>query len=30
VIVSATDVGRWMSMWSDQGARAIFGIWGWP
>jgi Zn-dependent protease len=30
VIVTATDVGRWMSLWSDQGARAIFGMWGWP
>jgi Zn-dependent protease len=30
VIISATDVGRWMSIWSDQGARAIFGMWGWP
>jgi Zn-dependent protease len=30
VLVSATDVGRWMSIWSDQGARAIFGMWGWP
>jgi Zn-dependent protease len=29
VIVAATDVGRWMSLWSGQGALAIFKLWGW-
>jgi Zn-dependent protease len=28
VIVSATDIGRWMSIWSQEGAGAIFGMWG--
>jgi Zn-dependent protease len=28
VIVTATDMGRWMSIWSEQGAGAIFGMWG--
>ena len=26
VLISATDVGRWMSEWSYLGARAIFGM----
>lgn len=26
VVVSFTDIGRWMSEWSYQGARAIFGL----
>jgi Zn-dependent protease len=29
VIISATDIGRWMSEWSYLGAQAIFGLWGW-
>jgi Zn-dependent protease len=29
VLVSATDVGRYMSHWSDQGTLAIFRLWGW-
>ena len=29
VLVSATDVGRWMSLWSDQGTVAILRLWGW-
>ena len=29
VLVSATDIGRYMSHWSDQGALAIFRLWGW-
>jgi Zn-dependent protease len=28
VLVSATDIGRYMSLWSDQGAAAIFRLWG--
>jgi Zn-dependent protease len=28
VLISSTDIGRWMSEWSYQGARAIFLIWG--
>jgi Zn-dependent protease len=28
VIVSATDVGRWMSTWSLRGTLAIFRMWG--
>ena len=28
VIISATDVGRWMSILSDTGAGAIFRMWG--
>ncbi len=29
VLVSATDIGRYMSQWSDQGTLAIFRFWGW-
>ena len=29
VLMSSTGVGRWMSEWSDAGARAIFVMWGW-
>jgi Zn-dependent protease len=29
VLVTATDVGRWMSIWSDQGTLAILRLWGW-
>jgi Zn-dependent protease len=29
VLVSATDVGRWMSMLSDAGTITIFRFWGW-
>jgi Zn-dependent protease len=28
VLISSTDIGRWMSEWSYQGARAIFLVWG--
>ena len=29
VLMSSTGVGRWISEWSDAGARAIFVMWGW-
>jgi Zn-dependent protease len=29
VLISSTDIGRWMSEWSYSGARAIFVMWGW-
>lgn len=29
VLISATDVGRWMSEWSYVGAHAIFVMFGW-
>jgi Zn-dependent protease len=29
VLISATDIGRWMSEWSYTGANAIFVMFGW-
>ena len=29
VLVSSTDIGRYMSLWSDQGTVAILHLWGW-
>ena len=29
VLIISTPVGRWMSLWSDQGTLAILRLWGW-